>query len=436
MENSNSENQWYWSKRSSEERNGPVDRERLEGLAAEGTLEPEDIVWRKGFDDWKEAGSVEEIEELFASPPPLPEDSSDENDDEETPPPISESEKSEPAEEYDFPIEFKTEKSNIASSGSTGSRNIQKASESEEKSWYNKKRWIVPLSVLAMSAVFFSYYVYYESLKKADEFEENRGEVIKKINNKGSLDDKIYENNNYIAALWWTGKKEESRALHENLDSLKIEKVYRQEGLKRSIKVAKEYAGEEDNRAPRKYGGENFRRVLDSLRVERAKRLMQDYEKLQENKYERKLELLGSAKDNLSSIKKGKYMSPDKVENKLKEISRKIDKTRRIKNFANISEEEREDRAVSLCEDKVREEHDVVKLFGRAKPSIGGIADENSSYPGSVLDIGDGEYIVDGFVATEYISPENLTGDAYSGTYFECKVEVTKSGIYLRNFFD
>jgi hypothetical protein len=65
-----SESQRYWSKQGSGERNGPVSRERLEELAEEGDLEPEDLVWRKGFDDWMEAGSLEEVEELFASPPP------------------------------------------------------------------------------------------------------------------------------------------------------------------------------------------------------------------------------------------------------------------------------------------------------------------------------------------------------------------------------
>jgi len=62
------ESQWYWSKQDSNDRNGPVSRERLEELAEEETLESEDLVWRKGFDDWVEAGSVEELErELFAS---------------------------------------------------------------------------------------------------------------------------------------------------------------------------------------------------------------------------------------------------------------------------------------------------------------------------------------------------------------------------------
>lgn len=77
-EGSASEKQWYWSKKSSDERNGPVGQEQLEELAEGGNLEREDLVWHEGFDDWKEAGSVEEIEELFASPPPLPNDQSDE----------------------------------------------------------------------------------------------------------------------------------------------------------------------------------------------------------------------------------------------------------------------------------------------------------------------------------------------------------------------
>jgi hypothetical protein len=77
-EGSASEEQWYWSRKGSGDRKGPVSREQLEELAKEGELEPEDLVWREVFDDWKEAGSVEEIEELFTSPPPLPHDPSDE----------------------------------------------------------------------------------------------------------------------------------------------------------------------------------------------------------------------------------------------------------------------------------------------------------------------------------------------------------------------
>lgn len=85
-----SEHQWYWSKQGSDERNGPIGREQLEKLAEKEDLEPEDLVWRKGFDDWKEAGSVEEIEDLFASPPPLPGDPSDEKGEE--PPTLPQSE--------------------------------------------------------------------------------------------------------------------------------------------------------------------------------------------------------------------------------------------------------------------------------------------------------------------------------------------------------
>jgi hypothetical protein len=44
MEYSISGNQWYWSKRNSDERKGPVGRERLEGRAEEGALEPEDLI--------------------------------------------------------------------------------------------------------------------------------------------------------------------------------------------------------------------------------------------------------------------------------------------------------------------------------------------------------------------------------------------------------
>jgi hypothetical protein len=54
--------EWYWSKQGSDERNGPVSGEKLKELAKEGGLEPEDLVWTKGMDDWKEAGSIEGLD--------------------------------------------------------------------------------------------------------------------------------------------------------------------------------------------------------------------------------------------------------------------------------------------------------------------------------------------------------------------------------------
>ena len=63
--------EWYWSKRGSDERNGPISGEKLRELAEEGDLEPDDLVWTQGMDDWEEAGSVEKLESLFVTPPSL-----------------------------------------------------------------------------------------------------------------------------------------------------------------------------------------------------------------------------------------------------------------------------------------------------------------------------------------------------------------------------
>jgi hypothetical protein len=45
-------------------------------LAEEGDLKPEDLVWTEGMEGWEEANSIEGLEELFTSPPPLPDDPS------------------------------------------------------------------------------------------------------------------------------------------------------------------------------------------------------------------------------------------------------------------------------------------------------------------------------------------------------------------------
>jgi hypothetical protein len=118
--------EWYWSKKGSDERNGPVGRERLEKLAEEGNLESEDLVWSKGFDDWKEVGSVENLKGLFKTPPPL----SDSGNEEKIaggdgPPPLAQRGNGEEFEEtqkgnFDFPAEFDVKwKGSVASNEST-----------------------------------------------------------------------------------------------------------------------------------------------------------------------------------------------------------------------------------------------------------------------------------------------------------------------------
>lgn len=65
MDSGSSSEDWYWSKQGSEQQRGPVSLERLRDLAEQGSLEYEDLVRREGSDDWKDAGSVEEVEDLF-----------------------------------------------------------------------------------------------------------------------------------------------------------------------------------------------------------------------------------------------------------------------------------------------------------------------------------------------------------------------------------
>jgi len=118
---SKTSDKWYWSKRDSDERNGPVSGEKLKELAEEGELEPDDLVWTKGMNDWKEAGSIEDLEDLFVSPPPLPEESSQESVEEDAPPSLPQSEKNKESRatktegdrgdrgEYHFPMQFEVE---------------------------------------------------------------------------------------------------------------------------------------------------------------------------------------------------------------------------------------------------------------------------------------------------------------------------------------
>lgn len=110
---------WYWAKKGSDERNGPVRKSQLEKLAKEGGLESDDLVWTGGMDEWEEASSVEGVKDVFASPPPLPDESEEEGDaQEEAPPSLPRGGKKEESiatktegdrGRYPLPMEFKVE---------------------------------------------------------------------------------------------------------------------------------------------------------------------------------------------------------------------------------------------------------------------------------------------------------------------------------------
>ena len=52
---------------------GPFDMNTLAAKTREGSLTPDTLVWRKGMAEWAAAGTVPELQALFAAtPPPLP----------------------------------------------------------------------------------------------------------------------------------------------------------------------------------------------------------------------------------------------------------------------------------------------------------------------------------------------------------------------------
>lgn len=77
-----------------------------------------------------------------------------------------------------------------------------------------------------------------------------------------------------------------------------------------------------------------------------------------------------------------------------------------------------------------------MQLFGGSNPRIGGVADESSSYPGSVFDTGNGEYRVEGFVSTKRISSDETYGELYKGSHFQCTVRVTEKETKVTSFLD
>ena len=50
--------EWFYTKQGQQQRQGPVSREQLKQLAAEGALRPGDLVWTVGMPQWSAASSV------------------------------------------------------------------------------------------------------------------------------------------------------------------------------------------------------------------------------------------------------------------------------------------------------------------------------------------------------------------------------------------
>ena len=66
--------EWHYAKNG--ERTGPVSSSELKKLAAEGTLQTDDLVWKEGWPDWKPASKLKglfpEPEVSSSAPPPTP----------------------------------------------------------------------------------------------------------------------------------------------------------------------------------------------------------------------------------------------------------------------------------------------------------------------------------------------------------------------------
>ncbi len=51
---------------------GPFDMATLAQMAANGQLNADSLVWQQGMPDWVKAGTIEELNKLFVTPPPVP----------------------------------------------------------------------------------------------------------------------------------------------------------------------------------------------------------------------------------------------------------------------------------------------------------------------------------------------------------------------------
>jgi hypothetical protein len=351
---------WYWSKRGSDERNGPISGEKLRELAEEGDLEPEDLVWTEGMDDWEEASSVEGVKDFFVSPPPLPEEPAEQGGtQQETPPPLSQGEKSEPEEE----------------DGSVESR----ANESE-----------------ALSCI--------------HDYDEN--DVCRKCGwsrtELKSLD------------------KEKKRENTLEFDTKKVQKN------KDNLQKGDKKGSNEEKISHWIHNPDWIIITVTSLNI--LAYLLMGYRGLT-------LVLISV----LICWFGYSLYSPTKAIIWHKNPSRGLITMYFFGALMFIGQitppivggSSSESRVVELCEEKVREEHDVVRLFGSMDQNVAAtVADESSEYPGGVLNYGDGEYEVTGFVAMDHITQEEtgVAGDAYVGTSFTCKVDSTKKGFEVVRF--
>lgn len=58
---------WYYARAGAPNRSGPLPTRLLLAMLGDGTLSPDDLVWREGLPDWVRAGSLPEL-----SPDPAP----------------------------------------------------------------------------------------------------------------------------------------------------------------------------------------------------------------------------------------------------------------------------------------------------------------------------------------------------------------------------
>jgi hypothetical protein len=61
---------WYYVENNAQA--GPVALEQLRNLLLSPHGGKDVLVWRKGLKDWRAAGEVPELAELFEGPPPIP----------------------------------------------------------------------------------------------------------------------------------------------------------------------------------------------------------------------------------------------------------------------------------------------------------------------------------------------------------------------------
>ncbi len=303
---SDSDKQWYWSKRGSDERNGPVSTKELIELAKTGDLRAEDTVWKKGMSDWRKAKSVSTLSMQDV---------------------LKESE------------EFSEESTDAPSSTKSGSR--KESNGSDGRYWYNKKRWAILFWWALVPVILWNgYEKYISSNNNVEWFEEPITLFIQSVwfppvgwyvisKNRDTTGWDSFAIGSISPVLFLLGLTgighiitlNQVSDFKNNREKI-IGRIVQKKDLDEAIRESRKYENAL-NAQGRK--DERLFNVLDSLRNKKSKKILNEYEDARKRDYDRRIELLESAKEYLSNVRGKKHYPIDQINRSIENVREERD---------------------------------------------------------------------------------------------------------------